>query len=108
MCIRDRNKPVMPAEHRFFGRINFRIFIIRINDIIQNTRDCFLIIVFIRNQTIWQHPVNSLAFQIIASVSRDLNPFMRTIFVADDSFAVISENQISYSTYRTKKFIALL
>ena len=98
----------MPAEHRFFGRINFRIFIIRINDIIQNARDCFLIIVFIRNQTIWQHPVNSLAFQIIASVSRDLNPFMRTIFVADDSFAVISENQISYSTYRTKKFIALL
>ena len=54
------------------------------------------------------NPVNSLAFQIIASVSRDLNPFMRTIFVADDSFAVISENQISYSTYRTKKFIALL
>ena len=98
----------MPAEHGFFRRINFGIRIIRTNNAVQNARDCFLIIVLIRNQKVGQHPVNPLTFWIIASVSRDLNPFMSAIFIADDPFAVVSENQISFTTYRTKKFIALL
>ena len=98
----------MPAEHCHFRWINFRIFIIRINDAVQNARDCFLIIMLIRSQKIGQHPVNPLAFRIIALMSRNLNPFMSAIFIADDPFAVVSENQISHATCRTKKFIALL
>lgn len=52
--------------------------------------------------------MKSLAFRIIALMSRNLNPFMSAIFIADDPFAVVSENQISHATCRTKKFIALL
>ena len=82
----------MPAEHRPFRWINFRILIIRTNDAVQNSRDCFLVIVFIRNQKIRQHPVKSLAFRIIALMPWNMNPFMSAIFIADDPFAVISEN----------------
>jgi len=52
--------------------------------------------------------VDSPAFRIIAFMSWYVNPFMESIFIADDPFAVVSEDQISPTTHWTKKFIALL
>ena len=40
------------------------------------------------------------------SVTKKLDQY--TIFIADDPFTVVSEDQISPTTHWTKKFIALL
>ena len=94
------HQPVMPALHGVLTGPVFRIRVIRMNDIIQDTGDQLSGILLEPYHQIRQHAVELSATRIVAPASWDPEPFRGTAFVSEDAFAVITVVQMAFFTGR--------
>ena len=101
------HKPVMPSFHGILTGPVFRIHVIRTNDSIQDTGDQLGGILLKLYHQIRQHAVELSASRIVTQASWDPEPFRGSVFVPEDTFAVISIAQMALFTGRANIITAL-